>query len=222
MQFIKSEDYKKGSEDLANAIITELKQGKKVLWFLTGGSSIPSCVETLNILKDSNLDLKNVTVTLTDERYGDVGHPDSSWKKLTDAGFDFESVNSIPVLTGDSFDITAVNFEDNLTQAFNDSDFVVSQFGIGSDLHIAGILPDSPATSETYLVSPYVTDTFKRITLSFVAIKGIGKVFVFIFGESKKNVISELRESTEPLAKKPANILKEIPVVYVYSDQINE
>lgn len=220
MQYIKSEDYKKGSEDLANAITAELNQGKRVLWFLTGGSSIPSCVETLNILKSKHADLKNVTVTLTDERYGEVGHPDSSWKKLIDAGFDFDSVNIIPVLTGNSFDETVINFEDGLQLALRQHGAVIAQFGIGSDLHIAGILPDSPATDEICLVAGYISEPFQRITLSFSAIRHIDKAFVFIFGESKKDVISELKGSVATLKEKPANILKEIKEVFVYSDQI--
>ncbi len=220
MQYIKSEDYKKGSGDLANAIIAELNQDKKVLWFLTGGSSIPSCVETLNILKDSNVNLKKITVTLTDERYGEVGHPDSSWKKLIDAGFDFDSVNTIPVLTGNSFDETAINFEDDLQLALRQHGAVIAQFGIGSDLHIAGILPESPATDEICLVAGYISEPFQRITLSFSAIRYIDKAFVFIFGESKKDVISELKGSLLPVKEKPANILKEIKEVHIYSDQI--
>lgn len=220
MQYIKSVDYKKGSDDLTNAIILELNQGKKVLWFLTGGSSIPSCVEALKILKNSNVDLKKITVTLTDERYGEVGHEDSSWKKLIDDGFDFESINAIPVLTGKGFEETAQDFAHNLAKSFEENDVIISQFGIGSDLHIAGILPGSPAASETKLVSAYISEPFKRITLSFESIRMIDRAFVFIFGESKKDVIAELKESQAPLKEKPANILKEVLEVFVYSDQI--
>ncbi|MDB5204636.1 MAG: hypothetical protein JWP09_664 [Candidatus Taylorbacteria bacterium] len=220
MEYIKSENYKKGSEDLANAITLELNHGKKVLWFLTGGSSIPSCIETLNILKATNLDLKKITVTLTDERYGEIGHADSSWKKLTDAGFDFEALNAIRVVTGQSFEQTVNDFENNLSNAFRDHEGIISQFGIGSDLHIAGILPGSLATDETNLVSGYISEPFKRITLSFAAIRKIQKAYVFIFGESKKDVTAELKESKASLKEKPANILKEIPEVFVYSDAI--
>ncbi|MES2223655.1 MAG: 6-phosphogluconolactonase [Patescibacteria group bacterium] len=220
MQYIKSEDYKKGSKNLAEAIALELNQGKKVLWFLTGGSSIQSCVDTLQILKNSIVDLKKITVTLTDERYGEVGHADSSWKKLIEAGFDFGVVNVIPVLTNKDFKQTTNDFESNLSNAFAENDMVISQFGIGSDLHIAGILPESPATHETNLVSSYIREPYKRITLSFEAIRKINKAFVFIFGESKQGVISELKENSAPLKEKPANILKEIPEVFIYSDQI--
>ncbi len=164
--------------------------------------------------------MKMVTVTLTDERYGEVGHADSSWYKLTQAGFDFDVVNSIPVVTGKDFEQTSNDFEGSLSNAFGENDVVISQFGIGSDLHIAGILPESPATDETNLVSAYISEPFKRITLSFVAIRKIQKAFVFIFGDSKKDVISELNVSIAPLKEKPANIIKEIPQVFIYSDQI--
>jgi 6-phosphogluconolactonase/glucosamine-6-phosphate isomerase/deaminase len=219
-QYIKSENYKKGSEDLANAIITELKLGKKVLWFLTGGSSIPSCADTLNILKNSGLDLKNITVTLTDERYGEVGHADSSWQRLIVAGFDFDVVNAIPVLVGESFEETSEIFEINIIKAFAENDIIISQFGIGSDLHIAGIIPESPAVLEKKLVSHYATETFDRITLSLEGIKKINSAYVFIFGEVKKKVIKELQINTESLPLKPANILRFIPEVFIYSDQI--
>jgi len=220
MQYIKSKDYKSGARDLATEIVAELKDGRKVLWFLTGGSSISSCVEAFNIVRNELVDLSNLTVTLTDERYGEVGHVDSSWQKLIDSGFDFDLVPNIPVLKGLRFTETARDWQEALTEVFSSSDLIIAQFGIGSDLHIAGILPESLATKEIDFVSFYSTDEFNRITLSFEGIKQINRAYVFIFGESKKDVISELQDSDEPISQKPANILKSLPEVFVYSDQI--
>ncbi len=45
------------------------------------------------------------------------------------------------------------------------------------------------------------------------------KVTTFIFSESKKDVILELKNGNESLSLKPGNILKEIPDVFVYSNQ---
>jgi 6-phosphogluconolactonase/glucosamine-6-phosphate isomerase/deaminase len=221
MEYVRSEDYKEGALDLANAIAFSLKENKKVLWILTGGSSIPSCVEAFDLIKKMDVSLEYLTVTLTDERYGEVGYTDSSWQKLIEAGFDFNTINPIPVLTGLPFEETATDFEININKAFAENDIIISQFGIGADLHIAGILPKSPGTLETRLVSAYTSDPFQRITLSFEAIRKIQKAFVFIFGESKKGAISELKESVDSLSEKPANILKEIEEVFVYSDQIS-
>jgi 6-phosphogluconolactonase/glucosamine-6-phosphate isomerase/deaminase len=91
---------------------------------------------------------------------------------------------------------------------------------VGSDLHIAGILPGSPATSDTGLVSYYKSGNFDRITMTFNAIKLIHTAYVFMFGDAKREAVKELRTSAAPLDMKPANILKSIPEVLVYSDQI--
>lgn len=220
VKYIKSEDYKEGSEALAKTIVKFLNNGRRVLWILTGGSSIPACVEALKSVKQ-NYSLENLTVTLTDERYGPVGHADSSWQKLIDVGFEFEGIKSIPVLAGDSFEITARKFEENIKNAFNQNDVVISQFGVGSDLHIAGILPNRSSSDDSQMVLAYHTETFNRITLTFNAIRKINIAYVFIFGEAKKNVITELQNKDDALFIKPANILKSIPEVYIYSDQLS-
>ncbi len=220
MHFIKSPDYKKGGEDLALRIAEELNSGKKVLWLLTGGSSIPSSVRALQIIKEKVSDLTNLTVTLTDERYGDVGHKDSSWQKLIDSGFDFQSVRAIPVNAGLSFDETAYAWEKKVGEAFGTCDIVIAQFGVGADLHIAGILPESPAASDKGLVSYYRSGMYERITLTFDAILLVHVAYVFIFGEAKREVVSELRSCSDPISMKPANILKSLPEVFVYSDNV--
>lgn len=221
VKYIKSENYNEGAEAMAKTIIKFLNDGKRVLWILTGGSSVPACVEVFNHVRQ-NYSLENLTITLTDERYGPVGHADSSWQKLIDAGFVFDGLRTIPVLTGDSFDITATKFEENINNAFNSNEVIVSTFGIGSDLHIAGILPNRSGVVDNELVLAYHTEVFNRITLTFNAIKKISMAYVFIFGDSKKNVIAELQNQDQPISLKPAFILKSIPEVYIYSDQIWE
>lgn len=220
MEFIKSEDYRRGSEDLAKRIVSELIQGKKVLWLLTGGSSVSSSVEALRIIKENVRDLVNLAVTLTDERYGQVGHKDSSWQKLIDSGFDFSGLNALPVILGLSFEETAHEWERHVSEAFISSDIVIAQFGVGRDMHIAGILPASPATGDRGLVSYYRSGTFERITLTFEAIKHVNAAYVFIFGEPKREAVQELRVSDAPLDLKPANILKFLPEVFVYLDNV--
>lgn len=219
IKYIKSQDYKEGAEALAKTVIKFLNDGKRVLWILTGGSSIPACVEALNYVKQ-DYSLNNLTVTLTDERYGPVGHTDSSWQKLIDSGFVFDGFHSIPVLTGVSFEETAKQFEESINTAFHNNDVIISTFGIGCDLHIAGILPNRSAVSDSELVLAYHTPIFNRITLTFNAIKKVNIAYVFIFGESKKNVVTELQNKDDALYIKPANIIKSIQEVYIYSDQI--
>jgi len=53
-----------------------------VLWLVPGGSNIPIAVEAMDMIRKemSGLSLKYLTITLSDERYGSVGHKDSNWK----------------------------------------------------------------------------------------------------------------------------------------------
>ena len=80
------------AEFISVSIFRQLKSNKKVLFFLTGGSSIPVGLKAAELLKnisDKNL-IKNLTITLTDERYGPLGYQDSNWQQLLEKGFKIE------------------------------------------------------------------------------------------------------------------------------------
>ena len=102
MKFIHAVDSSTGIHDLSDRLIAELKQDKKVLWLICGGSNIAPAVEIMKKIRAnvSPDQLTNLTVSQTDERYGPVGHPDSNWKQMQDAGFDFEGIKTLPVLRG--------------------------------------------------------------------------------------------------------------------------
>lgn len=222
MNYISSKNQDQGAFDLSNNIVKSLNDGKKVLWFLTGGSSIPACVTALNNIKEhvGSIELKNLTVTLTDERFGPLGHTDSSWQKLSEAGFDFESVNAIPVISDTSFEEAAKKYDEQVRRALSEHNVIVAMFGVGSDMHIAGILPQSAGTEASGYTTAYDTNTFKRITLTLGGIKQVNMAYVFIFGYEKKDVIAKLQTSVAPISLEPSLVLRSIPSVYIYSDQI--
>ena len=93
---------------LASAITKKLEEGKKVLLFLTGGSSIAVGVSLADILRKSGIGEKmnNLTITLTDERYGPVEHFNSNLFQLKEKGFDLPGANVVPILVDDDRDIT--------------------------------------------------------------------------------------------------------------------
>ena len=70
-------------EDIAHAIVRAAEKGK-VLYLASGGSSIPLSVAVLRAVPASLR--AQVTVTLTDERFGPVGHTDSNWQQMREAG----------------------------------------------------------------------------------------------------------------------------------------
>ena len=94
---------------LALKIKDRLASGQRVVWLLSGGSGIQAVLATCTLLAGS--DLRNLYVTLSDERYGPVGHPDENWQQLLDGGMQLPSANLYRPLTGDDIVTTLLNAE---------------------------------------------------------------------------------------------------------------
>lgn len=204
---------------IANSISNQLKLGKHVLFFVTGGSSISVGVKTAELLKEKKIDslLGNLTVMLTDERYGEVGHPDSNWAKLEKLGFNIQGAKLIPILTGDDRTITTEKFNTILNEEFMITEYKIGLFGIGADGHTAGILPESVAVKCQELACGYDTPSFSRITMTALAIEKLDEVVVFAQGEEKWKVIKNLEKDID-IIKQPAQILKKVPLLTIFTD----
>jgi 6-phosphogluconolactonase len=232
MTFYKINDIYPAVDYLEKTISRQLKMNKKVLWLLTGGSGIKIEVAVSQRLKE--LDLKNLTITLTDERYAyrqsesedfdSVNHPDSNWKQIMDAGFYAKGANLIPVLRGKNSVATQENFEKTLSSLLLLADnYKVGLFGMGADGHTAGILPESVAANEDIrFVGAYDAVEFMRITMTFNAIKKLDEAVLCAFGDSKKEALNNLANKEIPLNEQPAQILKALPKLIVFNDQIGE
>jgi 6-phosphogluconolactonase/glucosamine-6-phosphate isomerase/deaminase len=218
MQFIHSPDPQDGIKSLAEIIITELNNGKKVLWLIPGGSNIPITVDVMNIIHQTvgPDQLSNLSITLTDERYGPKNHPDSNWKQFIDAGLNITGIRAYPVLNDKSFPETIIQYGNMTEKLIKESDIIVGQFGMGSDGHIAGILPHTVAVSETNPTSGYESGKFKRITLTFPVLKQIDIAYLFVSEAGKKNAIENLKKDNISPDDQPAQILKEIKSSNVY------
>jgi 6-phosphogluconolactonase/glucosamine-6-phosphate isomerase/deaminase len=220
MEFIKGNP-KIAADMLAKRLIQELAlNGRRVLWLICGGSNISISVDAFNQVKAKAVkgELKNLYITLTDERFGPAGHPDSNWKQLIDAGFDFALANASPVLRGLSLDETVAVFGSGFKELVEKTDIVVAQFGIGADGHIAGILPASAAVLSSRYAEGYEAKNFTRVTLTPKALRKIDIAYAFVFGESKKEAMEKLKNKNLPLSEEPAQILKVLPEAYVVTD----
>jgi 6-phosphogluconolactonase/glucosamine-6-phosphate isomerase/deaminase len=207
---------------LADKISEYLRQNKKVLWLLSGGSNISISVEVLKILKSGFGDkLKtNLAVTLTDERYGSVGHIDSNWQQLIHGGFDMEAVQAVPVLFELPLEQTTKKFGEDYQALTLWADVIIGQFGIGPDGHTAGVLPGTIGATDTSTACSYVSDRFIRISLTLKTIELISYAYVFAFGESKREVIHSLQIENISLIEMPAQIFKKMSESYLFTDQI--
>ncbi len=222
MKFLPIKNQTEAAEILAAKIADSLKQDKKVLWLLSGGSNIPLSVSALEILKTlfSKKTLKaNLAVTLTDERYGPVSYPFSNWQHLIKDGFKLKEVKAVPVLSGLSLEETVKEFEQNYKKLTQWADIIIGQFGIGVDGHIAGVLPDTIGVNSKEIACAYEAVRFTRISLTLNTIKNISVVYAFVFGSAKKTMLHIFHNHASSLEEMPALILKHIPEAYLYSDQ---
>jgi 6-phosphogluconolactonase/glucosamine-6-phosphate isomerase/deaminase len=199
--------------ELVDILSKHLLVKEKVLWLVSGGSAIEIAVEVSKKIKD--LDLKNLVVTLTDERFGPVNHADSNLKQLIAAGFKLPTAKIIPVLNNKSINETVEEFEENL-KAIN-QDYTVGLFGIGEDGHTAGILPQTLAVTSENLVTGYETEKFTRITITPEFLPLIDEAFVYARGERKWPVLRDL-ESGKSVLFQPAQALKLTKKLIIFSD----
>jgi 6-phosphogluconolactonase/glucosamine-6-phosphate isomerase/deaminase len=199
----------------------ELQAGKHVLWLVTGGSSMAVAVGVMQGLPDAIT--RGLTVMLTDERYGPVGHPDSNYKQYQDLGMQPKQARFVPVLRPD------LPLEDTVKQYANDfqivagaADTIIGMFGIGTDGHIAGALPGSAAISSGDLTFGYESPPFTRVTLTPKAISQINVAYAYAFGDTKKEQLTRLHDENLTLDVQPAQILKQLPEAFVFNDQIED
>ena len=202
---------------LGEALARELSAGKRVLWLIPGGSAIAVAVAVSNQLTAKNIPLDKLVVTLTDERFVPVGHDDSNWKQLTDAGFDLPGATLHAVLRGKDMTGTVDDFETTLQQELNQAEYSLGLFGIGSDGHIAGILPHTSAVKETGLAHGYDGGAYQRVTITIPAMFKLDEVIAYAAGEAKWPIFDQL-ETDLPLDDQPAQILKQVLKATLFND----
>ena len=193
-----------------------LNANKTVLWLVPGGSAIDIAVQVSKQL--GSQDLGRLSVSLTDERFGPVGHKDSNWQQLSETGFALSGANLYPVLQGQDQAATAESFASWLRDALQKCDYKLGFFGIGPDGHTSGILPNSPAVNEPALVCAYAGGAFQRITTTPPALRQLDEAVVFASGDAKWPVLKQLAEEDLALTEQPAQILKSIPKVTIFTD----
>ncbi len=215
MNFLVNKKIEEIAEEIASSINKKLKEGKKVLWVISGGSAIP--VEVLVSKKIRLLGRNRLTIVLGDERYGVAGHPESNWLLLKKAGFGVTWAKVYPVLSGKNFLLTAKHFSEILKEVLNRTDYRIGIFGIGEDGHTSGILPHSEALYINELVCAYESPLRDRITITTKFIKKLDEAFVYAFGENKWKALDDLKKDI-PIEEQPAQILKKIPSLTVYTD----
>ena len=205
---------------ISERIIESLEKYKEVFWFVTGGSSIE--IISLASLQIAQNPHKNLTITLTDERYGAKNHDNSNWSQLLKSGFNLPDAKIIPVLSDQDPLTTPEKFNNSLKEMFNKENYKIGVFGIGADGHTAGILPQSIAVNSEEYACYYETPKFNRITMTPKAISLLNEGIVFMKGEEKWPVVEDLLNKNTAIAEQPAQILKTLPKLTIFTDYENK
>lgn len=198
-------------------IADKLSAGQSVLWLLPGGSAMAVATQAAELLADSASDLSKLYVSLSDERFGAPGHPDSNWQQLFEQGLKLPGARLQPVLLGDDLEQTIKHYSQTLASNFAKLDYKIALLGIGPDGHIAGIKPGSPAINSGELAAGYEWEDFTRLTMTPEAIERLDEVVCYATGEAKRAALENLDKDL-PLGTEPAQILKAVPSATVYND----
>lgn len=205
---------------LSETIGAQLKLGREVLWLLSGGSSVPYQVEVARALK--NQQLSGLTAALTDERHGPVGHPESNWQKLLDAGFELPGAKLYPILQGKDIGETANDFANFIAVQLTTPSYKLACIGIGADGHCLGVLCNSEVVHAKDQVIAYQGADFPRITMSLDSLKLLDEGVAYMVGEPKHPILNQLANEALSLERQPAQALKKIKKMTVYNDYIGE
>ncbi len=220
MKYIYTETpIEKAANFTAMKIKEQLSSGKKVLWLLSGGSGSKIAIEADKQL--TGVDLSNLTVSMTDERYGLIGHKDENWQQLLDAGLKLNGAKLYRPLIGKDISETTAEFNEWLKNQLSINDYKIGIFGMGSDGHVCGIKPNSKAVNSDNLAE-FIESDFMRITITFNLVKQIDEAVIQASGIDKKSTIKDLIYNDIPLIDQPAQILKNIQKSIFYTNNKRE
>lgn len=223
MKFIKA-PIEQAIPDIANHLIQPLKNSKKVLWLVCGGSNIDPQVKVMNALRDSLSDdeLSNLTILPMDERYGLRDHADSNFRQMREAGFKAGPANYKDVLEkGLILGETVSYYAELVESAFADANFVLGTFGMGADGHTAGVLPNSAAVNDVAAtVVGYQAPGYIRLTLTPPWLVKCDVSFLMAYGEAKNEALNNLQKNQKCLEDMPAKLHYDIATATVYNDQV--
>lgn len=200
--------------------------------FLASGGSAHAVIEKLS---DVGAPPKDLTLSVVDERYteyaADRNFPTFASSKFFLRCIDTGATAYDPYTASLSLTETASTFSEQLSmwRKANRDGVVIALLGVGSDAHIAGVLPmpdnaeqfatlfvDTPQAAVGYEVSPDIHVHAKRITTTLAFLREVHHAIVYVAQAGKQDALAKLAAESGSLAEAPARILRELPEAHVH------
>ncbi len=182
----------------AHEILKKIVDSKTLL-ALSGGTSMDYCEM---IVKPS--DVTPGAICVVDERYGEPFHENSNEKLILDQGIkkyaDEKCIETHKILRGiDNIDGDVCNYDETIQNLFKRFKKRVGVMGVGTNVHTAGIFPQSDMThSPNYVAWDEVEDRFpQRISLTLKALEEFTNFIVLMFGQEKKEALEIMLNEAE-------------------------
>lgn len=185
-----------------------------ILLLLSGGSSLNPVREAFKELDDETI--SRIDIAQIDGRYVDIGAEGSNWRQIKEAlGNKLGKADTKLAFlnTGDAPEDIAITYEMELTSLLESADFIIGVYGVGTDGHIAGMLPTKSPEDFTHfldgrLVVDYKAPDYVRMTTTQELITRLDEAVVFACGPAKVKTIEKLEDNL-PAHKHPVQLLKD-------------
>jgi len=197
MKFQKNnfEDFVNDSSELLFKTIRTLSTKNKHLNIALSGGKTP--LPIYRRLSDYNLNWKNISFFLVDERCVANTHQESNFFNIKTHFFDFINSSYHKIVQENiSFEKSANNYQKlitkKLTTVNNIPQFDLVVLGMGLDGHIASLFPDTKALNEkkALIVLNYIPQlNTQRITMTYPLLMNSKKIVMIIKGKGKKKVL---------------------------------
>jgi 6-phosphogluconolactonase len=191
---------------IEQAIIASQRRGKVTIG-LSGGST-PGPVYSA-LAQSRQIDWKNVTVFLVDERFVPPGHPDSNQRLIRETLLSGPAAVAAAVFPDTSLTIEAcvMAYEAALKPVRPD----ILILGMGEDGHIASLFPPlSPGMIGPKRVILTTTDRFAvqdRITVTLDVLQAAKEKFFLINGTAKWELLKAMQKTPTQVTHYPAQAL---------------
>lgn len=235
MELVHSKSAKELVQVAADTLSRELmvKADRTTLLLISGGSSL----KVLDSMNDASV-RSNIQIAQVDERWTTNEKELNSAlfkktkfaKRLAERGVPFVPMDTI---SGGTVEESAKRYEEYLKRwrgAFQNG-VVIGLFGIGTDGHIAGVMPfpeEKTLFEETFLNTRRWTVGYEtggrgnfpiRMTLTLhYLLQEIDASVVYACGEEKRGAIQKILSPDGTLAETPARVLNEMRGVHLFTD----